>query len=66
MSKVIVCREVGFECDAVVRADTVDEALAIAAAHVQRDHAIADVTPELVELVITRIHDESAPVAAAS
>jgi len=57
MAKLIVCREVGFDCDAEVRAETVDEALAIAAAHVTRDHGIDDVTPDLVQVVVARIHD---------
>jgi len=57
MAKLIVCREVGFDCDAEVRAETVDEALAIAAAHVTRDHGIADVTPDMVQVVVARIHD---------
>jgi predicted small metal-binding protein len=36
MAKVIRCRDVGFDCEAVIRAGTEEEALAQAAAHVRR------------------------------
>jgi predicted small metal-binding protein len=66
MAKLIVCREVGFDCDAEVRAETAEEALALAAGHVQSVHGIADVTPDLIDAVVARIRDVPAVVAPAN
>lgn len=51
MSTIIVCREVGLECDGVVQADGQEEALAAAAAHVREAHGLEEMPPELVERV---------------
>lgn len=51
MSTTIICREAGFDCEGRIEAANPDEALALAAAHVQEVHGITDVTPELVERV---------------
>lgn len=64
MGKLIVCRDVGFDCDAEVRAETEDEALGIAAAHVRDVHGIDDITPQLVDHVVARMREEP-PTAAA-
>ena len=58
MGKLIVCREVGFDCDGEIHAASEDEALASAAAHVKTVHGMEDVTPELVERVIAVMRDE--------
>jgi predicted small metal-binding protein len=48
MSKAVKCRDVSFDCDGVVRADTEDEVLAQAAAHAQSVHVVEEITPEIV------------------
>ena len=58
MAKALKCRDVGFDCDGVIRADTEDEVLAQAAAHAQAVHGLAEVTPEVVVAVRNAIRDE--------
>ncbi|MGQ9584369.1 MAG: DUF1059 domain-containing protein [Anaerolineae bacterium] len=55
--KVLHCRDVGFDCDQVVRAQTVEEVLRQAAEHAQKEHGV-QVTPELAEQVKHLIRDE--------
>lgn len=40
MAKVLYCRDVGFDCDAVVQAETEEEILQQAAAHAQTVHGM--------------------------
>ena len=56
MGKLLKCRDLGFDCDAEVRADSVDEILAIAGEHAKSVHNV-DVTPELVAAVQGAITD---------
>ena len=58
MGKMVKCRDIGFDCDAIVRAGTADEALAQAAAHAQSVHGLEEVTPEFVDAVKAAIRDE--------
>ena len=58
MAKVINCKDVGFDCEGVVRAETEEEALQIAAAHAKEVHGIQEITPEIAEKVKTAIRDE--------
>ena len=58
MAKVISCKDVGFDCEGVVRAETEEEALQIAAAHAKEVHGIQEITPEIAEKVKTAIRDE--------
>lgn len=58
MAKVLRCRDVGFDCDAVVRADTEDEILQQAAAHATRDHGLEEVTDDVVKKVLASIRTE--------
>jgi predicted small metal-binding protein len=51
MTKVVHCRDVGFDCDGVVRAETEEEALAQVAAHAKTVHGLETVTEEVVEKV---------------
>ncbi len=46
--KALKCRDVGFDCEAVVTAETIEEVLAQAAAHAQDVHGVT-VTQEMVE-----------------
>ena len=59
MSKVIRCRDVGFDCDGVIRAETEDEAMRQAAEHARTVHGV-EVTPEVAEQVRAVMHDEPA------
>ncbi|MGY1773244.1 DUF1059 domain-containing protein [Blastococcus sp. SYSU D00813] len=40
------CRDAGFDCEAVVRAETVDDVLAEAGPHAEQVHGL-EVTPEV-------------------
>lgn len=55
--KTLRCRDVGFDCDQVIQADTEEEVLQQAAEHAQRDHHVT-VTPEIAARVQTLIRDE--------
>lgn len=60
MEKVIHCRDVGFDCDGVIRAKTEEEALKLAAEHAMEVHGVKDITPDIVEKVksVMRTADE--------
>lgn len=58
MAKVVHCRDVGFDCDGVVRAETEEEALAQVAAHAKTVHGLETVTEEVVEKVRQVMRDE--------
>lgn len=58
MAKVVRCRDVGFDCDGVVKAETEEEALKQVAAHAKAVHNIDAVPPELVEKVKKVMRDE--------
>lgn len=48
MAKVINCRDVGFDCGAVVRAATEEEALRMAGEHAKTAHGMREITPEVL------------------
>jgi predicted small metal-binding protein len=58
MAKVVRCRDVGFDCEGVIRAETEEEALAQAAAHAQAVHNLKEVTPEVVAAVRAVMREE--------
>jgi predicted small metal-binding protein len=41
------CRDVGADCDFMVRAETADEVMSLAGEHACRSHNVCEVTPEL-------------------
>jgi len=57
MAKVIHCRDVGFDCDGVIRADTEEEALQQAAEHAKEVHGLDEVTDEVVAQVKAAMRD---------
>ena len=57
--KVIRCKDVGFDCPAVVRAPTEDQALTQAAEHAKSAHGVKDITPEIVAKVKSVMRDEA-------
>ena len=54
--KELQCRDAGFDCDAVVRGETVDDVMAQAGPHAKEVHGV-DVTPEMVGQIRTLVHD---------
>ena len=55
--KVLKCADVGFQCEGVIRAESVDEVLQQAAAHAKQVHQV-DVTPEIADKVKAAIRTE--------
>jgi predicted small metal-binding protein len=45
--KQLNCRDAGVECDFLVRAETEEEVMQVAAAHGARVHGMKEITPEL-------------------
>ncbi len=58
MAKVLRCKDVGFECDGVIRAETEEEVLKKAAEHAQSVHNLKELSDEVVEKVRAAIRDE--------
>lgn len=56
--KTLHCSDAGFDCKAVVQANTEEEVLQQAAVHAQQVHNVT-VTPELAEQLKTLIKDEN-------
>jgi predicted small metal-binding protein len=54
--KELRCRELGFDCDAVVTGETVDEVMAQAGPHAKEAHGV-NVTPEMAGQIKTLVHD---------
>ena len=51
MEKEIRCRDVGFDCNGVIKAKTEKEALDLAAQHAKSVHGLKVITPEIVEKI---------------
>ena len=60
MAKLLRCRDVGFDCEAVVRADTDAEILAQVAVHAREVHGLDAVDDEVVAKVLSVITVEPA------
>lgn len=58
MSKVLHCRDVGFDCERVIRADTEEAVMRQAAEHAEAVHGVAEITPEVAEQIRSKIKDE--------
>ncbi len=58
MAKVVRCRDVGFDCDGVVRAETEEEVLKQVAAHAKAVHNLETVSEEVIEKVRQVMRDE--------
>lgn len=58
MAKVLQCKDVGFQCDGVVRAETEEQVLQMAAEHARTVHGITNLTEEVVEKVRSAIREE--------
>ena len=51
MTKVVNCRDLGFDCEGVIRAESAEEALQMVAQHAKEVHGMDEVPPEVVEKV---------------
>ena len=58
--KVLRCRDVGFDCDTVMRAETEEKVLQQAAEHAKSAHDLNEISEEAVAKVRTVIRDEKA------
>ena len=54
--KELKCRDVGFDCDAVVHGETVDDVMAQVGPHAKDAHGV-DVTPEMAGQIKTLVRD---------
>ena len=55
--KVLKCRDVGFDCPGVIKAESENEVLQMAAQHASDAHQV-QVTPEMAEQIKTLIKEE--------
>ena len=55
--KTLHCRDAGFDCEGVIRANSEEEVLKLAAQHAQEVHGVS-VTPEMKEQLRSLIRDE--------
>lgn len=60
MEKVIRCRDVGFDCNGVIRAKTEEEALQLAAAHAKEAHGVKEITGDIIAKVKSVMREEVA------
>ncbi len=58
MTKVVDCRDLGFDCEAVVHAETEEEALKMVAEHAKEVHGMQEVSPDVIEKVRSVMRDE--------
>lgn len=59
MTKIIRCREVGFDCDGIIRAESEEAALQMAAEHAKTVHGMEKISPEVVDKLKSIIREES-------
>ena len=57
MTRELNCSDVGFDCDAVVRADTDDEIMAQTATHAREVHGLEQIDDVTAEKIRSQIHD---------
>lgn len=57
MTKILHCRDAGFDCDAVVRGETVEEILDQVGPHAAAEHR-ATVTPALADSLRAMVREE--------
>jgi predicted small metal-binding protein len=58
MTKIIRCRDVGFDCNGVIKAKTEEEALALTAAHAKTVHGLKEITPDVLKKVKSAMKEE--------
>lgn len=55
MAKLLRCRDVGFDCDAEVRADDEEELLRMVAEHAREVHGLEEVDDAVVDKVLAAV-----------
>ena len=60
MSKIVICREVGVDCDFVAKGETEQEVLQQCAEHRRKGHGMTELPADLAEKVRGAIRDEAA------
>jgi predicted small metal-binding protein len=58
MAKVVNCRDIGFDCDGVIRAETEEAVLKLVAEHAKDVHNLETVSEEVVAKVRKVMRDE--------
>ena len=58
MAKTIHCKDVGFDCEGIVQAESEEKVLQMAAEHAKTAHGISELTDEMIEKVKSVIRDE--------
>ena len=58
MSKVVHCRDIGFDCEGVVRAETEEDVLKLVAEHAKRVHQVDEISDEIAAIVRKVMRDE--------
>jgi predicted small metal-binding protein len=56
--KTLRCRDMGFNCEHEIRAETVEDVLQQTAQHAMEERGLTEATPEIVEAVKAQIRDE--------
>lgn len=51
MTLTVRCKDIGFECEGVVKAETEEELLTQVAEHAKSAHGLEDVTDEIIDKV---------------
>ena len=57
MTKELKCADAGFDCDAVVHADTEEEVMAQVATHARDVHGMDQIDDATAEKIRSQIHD---------
>ena len=55
--KELRCREIGFDCDAVVRAESEEEVMRQVAEHARKVHGLDNITDDTAEKIRSTIHN---------
>jgi predicted small metal-binding protein len=58
MTKKVNCKDLGFDCEGVVQAETEEEVIALVAKHAADVHGMDDVPPEVVLKVKEVMYEE--------
>jgi predicted small metal-binding protein len=58
MAKIIKCRDVGFDCNGIVKGNTDEEVIKAAAEHAMKVHGVKEITPEIAAKVKSVIRNE--------
>jgi predicted small metal-binding protein len=60
MTKTLACRDVGVDCDFVIRGASVEDVMEKAKQHARTDHGFPDIPPDHVEKAKAAIREEAA------